>query len=158
MGFLDNNLLPNEEIIYRTRKHYIIFINPVLLTAFALFFALHSNPYVVKASLLVGLAALLTWANQLLIYMTSEFAVTNKRIRMREGFFFRHTNETRMTTIADVSVNQSLIGQMLNYGTITVNAFGGAEDPFSLLAAPNEFQRQLQIQLDQTTRGGLPPR
>lgn len=151
MGFLDQNLLPSEQIIYRTRKHFIIFTNPALLTLFTLFFALNDNPYVVKASIVVAAVALLSWLNQLLLYYTSEFAITNKRIRMREGFFFRHTNETRLATIADVSVSQSLVGQMLNYGTVVINAFGGGEDPFTQLARPNEFQRQLQMQLDQFT-------
>lgn len=152
MSFLDNNLLPGEEIIYRTRKHMIIFLIPALLTIFTFFFLMNSNPFIVKATIFPAGAALITWCNQLLTYVTSEFAVTNKRIRMREGFFLRHTNETRLATIADVSVNQSLLGQILNYGTIFINAFGGGEDPFTMIAAPNEFQKQLQTQLDKITR------
>ncbi|MHB1949233.1 MAG: PH domain-containing protein [Gammaproteobacteria bacterium] len=152
MSFLDQNLLPGEEIIYRTRKHYILFLVPVLLTIATFYFLLNQNPYVAKVAFLPAIAAIISWANQFLTYVTSEFAVTNKRIRMREGFFYRHTNETRLATIADVSVNQSLVGQMLNFGTIFINAFGGGEDPFTQIASPNEFQRQLQAQLDLITR------
>lgn len=148
MSFLEKNLLPDEEIIYRTRKHWIIFLTPFLLSIAAIFCLLNNNSFVVNMSIFPAAAAVILWLTQWLIYITSEFAITNKRIRMREGFFYRHTNETRLATIADVTITQSLAGQLLNYGTVFINAFGGAEDPFTQIKAPNEFQKQLQVQLD----------
>ncbi len=74
--------------------------------------------------------------------------MTNKRILMREGFFFKHTNEMRLSTIANIAVNQSLLGQMLNYGTVIVHAFGGDPDPFMQMAFPNDFHKHVQQELD----------
>ena len=152
MSFLDQNLLPGEEIIYRTKKHYIIFFTPALLIIVACVFLFNSNHYVVKLAIFPAAAAVIAFLNQLLLYVTSEFAVTNKRVRMREGFFVRHTKETRLATIADVQVDQNVLGQLLNYGSVSLQAFGGSEDPFTLLDKPNEFQKQLQLQLDKITR------
>jgi uncharacterized membrane protein YdbT with pleckstrin-like domain len=113
----------------------------------ALFFVLNPNPFVQKASILVVIAALFYWINQLLMYYFSEFAVTNIRVMMREGFFIRHTNDTRLSALANVTVNQSLIGQWLNYGSVYIHSFGGPSDPFRDIDKPLEFQKILQEQL-----------
>jgi len=152
MTQLDNNLLTDERILYRTKKHWIIFFVPAVLTIATFFFFINQNVYVSSIAWLPGIAAAITWVNQFLLYITSEFAVTNKRIMMREGFFFKHTNETRLTTIANASVYQSLLGQILNYGAVEIQAFGGSTDPFMLIAKPNVFQRELQGQLDRVAK------
>jgi uncharacterized membrane protein YdbT with pleckstrin-like domain len=151
MSYIDKNLLPDEQIIYRTKKSLIIFINPLLWTIGAIIFLLNENPFIIKAAAIFGLIAIGSWLNTLLTYVTSEFAVTNKRIMMKEGFFFRHSNETRLTTVAKVSVNQSLLAQVLNYGTVFINAFGGDTDAFTAIDSPVEFQKQTQEQLDKLT-------
>lgn len=147
MSYIQNNLVPNEKILFRTRKSLIIFIAPIFFTLLALFFLLNSNPFVQKAAILVVIAAGCYWIHQLLMYYFSEFAVTNIRIMMREGFFVRHTNDTRLATLANITVNQSLVGQLFNYGTIFIHSFGGASDPFRDIHQPLEFQKILQEQL-----------
>lgn len=151
MGYIDRNLLADETILYRTKKHLIIFLTPLIITGICVFFFYNSNPYVVKIAVIPAIAAAISWANQLLEYFTSEFAVTNKRILMKEGFFFRHSNDTRLPTIATVSVNQSLLGQILNYGTVVINTYGGGTDPFTEIDAPFGFQKTLQEQIDKLT-------
>ena len=148
MQSLATNLLPDERIIFRTKKHFIIFLPSVLLTAACLLFLVHSNPFIIKVAILPGIAALISWANDFLEYMTAEFAVTTKRILMKEGFFFKHTVELRLAAIANVSTTQSLLGQYLNYGSINIQPFGGTPDMFSYIASAIEFQKQLQLQLD----------
>jgi uncharacterized membrane protein YdbT with pleckstrin-like domain len=97
------------------------------------------------------LLALLFWAHCGLEYLTSEFAVTNKRVMMREGFFYRHTNEIRLTAISQVNVDQSILGQILNYGTVSINAFG-AFDAYSLIAQPFQFQQFVNAELDKAIK------
>jgi uncharacterized membrane protein YdbT with pleckstrin-like domain len=152
MSLFDKNLLPDEKIVYRTKKHYIIFFAPVIWSIATLCFLAYDDPLVKKLAFVPGLMALVTGINQYLIYTFSEFAITNKRIMMREGFFFRHTNETRIATIANVSVTQSLLGQFLDYGSLVVYIFGGDNDPFTDIASPNELQKQIQMQLDKVAR------
>lgn len=152
MQSLAKNLLPDEQIIYQTKKHWIIFLIPAVLAIMTIFSLFNSNPYIVKMAFIPAIGTIITLANQILLYITSEFAITTRRIMMREGFFFRHTNETRLASIANVSVTQSLLGQMLNYGAVVIYAFGGGTDPFLQIAFPNEFQKQLQNQLDKIVK------
>ena len=147
-------LLSDEQICFRTKKHVIIFLAPIGWTLIALFFVLNPNPTVVKVSFAPIIAAVVIWINQLLSYVTSAFIITNKRVILSEGFFFRHTNEMRLTTVSNISMNQSLLGRLLNYGTLVIYPFGGNSDLFSDIAAPTTFQKQAQIQLDHIARQG----
>lgn len=152
MTILEKDLLPDEQIIFRTKKSYIIFFMPVVWVCAAIGFLIIPNPIVHKVAVAPLVIAVITGFNQWLDYISSEFAVTNKRVIMREGFFFRHRNETRITAIANVSVDQSLLAQFLNYGTVFIHAFGGDKDPFDDMDKPNDFQKQLQIQQDKVAK------
>lgn len=150
MSYIEKNLLDGEQIIYRTKKHFIIFLVPVILTIMTVFF--YTNPILAQIAWIAGLATLISWANQALTYVTSEYVITNKRLMMKEGFFFRRANEMRLTTITNVAITQSLLGQLLNYGSLIINSFGGVDDVFSLIDHPFAFQKQVQAQLDKTSK------
>jgi uncharacterized membrane protein YdbT with pleckstrin-like domain len=150
---MSSRLLPEEVIVFQTRKHKVIFFIPVVLTIVALYaypFFSHS-PMLEKVVWTLFLVPGIFFLYSLVEYMTSIFIVTNKRIMMREGFFTRHTNETLLTSISQVTVDQNLIAQLLNYGTVTVNAFG-ASDTFVMIAGPYLFQQALNEQVNRTSR------
>lgn len=153
MSYIDRNLLPDEQIVFRTKKHLIIFFFPVIWTVLAFYATSYfaDNIVLSKLSSLPWLLALIFWSYTGLIYLTSEFAVTNKRIMMREGFFYRHTNEMRLNTISQVNVDQSLLGQILNYGIVSINAFG-VSDSYPGIAKPGLFQRHVNEQLDRAVK------
>lgn len=149
MSYIDRNLLPSEQIVFRTKKHLIIFFYPLVLTMLALYayYYMHSNFILAPVELAPALIALIFWASAGLQYLTSEFVVTNKRIMMREGFFVRHATELRINTISQINVDQNLMGQILDYGRVSLNAFG-AFDTFYLIAHPYAFQRYANEQLE----------
>lgn len=147
MSYLDKNLLENEKILYRTKKHWIVFFQPVFWAVVTVIFLLVSNPILHKIIFLPAILTIIYLGNQLLLYYFSEFAITNIRIIMREGFFFRHTNDTRLSAIATVNVVQGLVGQALDYGTVFINSFGGESDPFMDIDSPVKFKNALQEQL-----------
>ncbi len=153
MSTLEKNLLSDEQIIYQTKKHWIIFFAPTAWIVAAVFFAFNANPWVVKVAIAPAIAALILGINQWLTYITSEFVITNKRVLMKEGFFTRHMAELRLATVSTMNVDQSLLGQLLNYGTVIITPFGGREDIFTEIAGPFEFQKQTQMQLDKITKG-----
>lgn len=141
--------MEGEEIQFRTKKHLIIFFFPVVWTIFSIFAAAYmsANPILALLEWVPGALTAIFWGYVGIEYLTSEFAVTNKRVLMREGFFHRHTNETRLNAISQVNVDQSLLGQILDYGIVTLNAFG-AYDAFPTIAKPNRFQKAVNEQMD----------
>lgn len=169
MGYIEKNLLPDESIAFRTKKQiYIIFVPAVTFLLIAIFFSL-SNPIteginrvfrgtaiehnINHFAALVFLVIALFWGvKQWLLYLTSDFAVTNKRVIMKEGFFQRYICDTRLASISHVSIEQPLIGQILNYGTIIIKGFGGSADYFVQVANPDLFQKSVHQQLDKIGR------
>src|SRR5579862_6224567 len=118
MGYVDRNLLSDERILFKTRKHCIIFLPAIVMTflSVVLTIYMHGNSILRQVEWVPWVMALLMWCHEGLEYFFSEFAVTNKRVMMREGLFTRHTNEMRIATISQVNVDQTLIGQLLGYG------------------------------------------
>lgn len=148
MGYLQQSMLPDEQLLYHTKKHFIFFFQPFLWTCATLFLLSVDNPYVNKAAFVFGAISAFYWISKLLDYYVSEFYITNKRILMREGFFIRHINETRLATISNVNIDQNILGQILNYGTVIIKTFGGDDDPFMEIPKPFVFRKVLQMQLD----------
>ncbi len=172
MSYVDKTLLPDEQISFRTKKHYIIFTVPMIFLLLALLFYTDNTvtraingmftglmqhnflaTYITRVpALIFALAAVYSGSQQWLMYLTSDYAVTNKRVIMKEGFFDRVLCDTRLTTVSHVTVEQPLLGQFLNYGTVVINGFGGTRDIFIQLASPNEFQKAVHAQLDKIAR------
>lgn len=147
MSYLDKNLLENEKILFRTKKHWIVFFPAAFWACVTIFCFYFTHPILQKIIFFPAIMTVLYLCNTLLVYYFSEFAITNIRIIMREGFFFRHINDTRLSAIATVNVVQGLIGQVLDYGTVLINSFGGESDPFRDIDSPIKFKNILQEQL-----------
>lgn len=153
MSYIDKNLLADEQVLFRTKKHKIIFLWPLVWTLISIYITayMQDNMILSKLAWTPWVLAVIFWAYVWIEYATSDFAVTNKRVMMREGFFYRHANEMRLSTISQVNVDQSLLGQLLNYGIVSINAFG-AYDAFSLIARPIAFQQAVNQQLDKVVK------
>lgn len=153
MGYIDKNLLPGEQIIFRTRKHLIIFFYPLLVALLCAYFTsfMQANAILMNVAWAPAVVAFIFGFSVWLNYITSDFAITDKRVMMREGFFYRHANEVRIATISQVNVDQSLLGQILNYGTVSINTFG-AFDAYTLIAKPMLFQKYVNGQLDKIAK------
>lgn len=153
MTSIEANLLADEQVQFRTKKHLIIFFFPVLAVIISVyaFQFMHANMILTKVEWAPSLIALIYFLFVWLDYITSQFVVTNKRIMMREGFFVRHSAELRIGTISQINVEQSLIGQIFDYGMISMAAFGAA-DTFSMIAHPLTFRKYANEQLDRVTR------
>jgi uncharacterized membrane protein YdbT with pleckstrin-like domain len=160
MSTVDKLILANENLVFSTKKHLVIFSSSLIWTVITLLFCVQRTPFitgpitlpffnaVADLAWLPGLLALFSWGNQTLTYLTSTFLVTDRRVIMREGFFFRHATETRLSAVAEVKISQSLLGRLLDFGTITINSFGGGAEVFKVIAAPYAFQKQVLGRLD----------
>lgn len=153
MSYLDKNLVEGETIIFRTKKNKIMFFYPVLVLVFCAYASVYmlSNPVLEKIVWAPWVVGVVFFCSVWLDYVTSEFAITNKRVMMREGFINRHANEIRISTISQVNVDQSLLGQLFGYGTVSLNTFG-AFDSYNMIAKPNAFQQNLNAQLDKLVK------
>ncbi len=78
----------------------------------------------------------------LIRYLTTELAITNKRIIAKFGFIKRDTIELLLSKAESVQVKQSILGRMLRYGTVIVSGAGNPQAPIPGVAGPMEFRQQ----------------
>ena len=57
----------------------------------------------------------------------TEIAVTDRRVIYKRGFITRHTVEMNMDKVASVDVDQSILGRMLDYGTVHVSGLAASK-------------------------------
>jgi uncharacterized membrane protein YdbT with pleckstrin-like domain len=148
MGYVDSHLLPGEEVMHRGHLHKIIYVMPVLIAValMAVATAAFANELYPFAAIALGVALVPLVAAQIL-YRSSEFAVTNKRVIIKVGFIQRRTLETLLSKVEGIEVNQTVFARMLDFGTIAVTGTGGTREEFRNIAAPLEFRRQVQAQV-----------
>ncbi len=145
MGYVDSQLLPGENVLYRSKLHWQVFLFPGFFACILLFASIVSFFSEVKG---VGLL-LLVFAGFLILVpfikrANSEFAVTNKRIVVKLGFFTTRTVELLHSKVETISVNQGLLGKMLGFGDIVVTGSGGTREEFKAVASPLELRRAVQ--------------
>ena len=75
---------------------------------------------------------------------TSEFVITNKRVVVKIGLVWRRTLEMNLSRVETVNVDQSILGRLLDYGTITIIGTGGTRESFRRISKPLEFRRVFQ--------------
>jgi len=147
MSYVENNLLPNEQITYRAHLHRIIYLFPACVFVVAILVALAGGGWIAGAVLaVIGLVLMVPpWIRS----ASSEFAVTNKRVLIKVGLIRRHSLELLLQKVEGIGVDQGILGRILGYGTITVSGTGGTKEAFPMISNPLEFRRQVQASLVQ---------
>ena len=145
MGYVEKNLLPNEQIVYRAKLHWSIYALPVTVFLIAILVALGGGGWIAGGVLgAIGLVLLLPpWIRS----SSSEFAITNKRVLIKLGLIRRHSLELLLQRVEGIGVDQGILGRILGYGTITVSGVGGTKEAFRMISNPLEFRRQVQASL-----------
>lgn len=80
-----------------------------------------------------------------LVRLTTEMAVTNRRILLKRGMVARRVEEMRIDYIESADVNQTIMGRIFDYGQVKIYGTG-AESIFfpRYTKSPVDFRRALQ--------------
>jgi uncharacterized membrane protein YdbT with pleckstrin-like domain len=144
MSYIDEQLTPEEKVVYRTKLHWILFVAPAIqLPVFLLIGLLSRHTWIILFALLAGVIL----AGRYVLYRTAEFAITNKRVPIKVGLLRRRSLELLLSKVEALGVDQSLLGRMLNYGTLTIGGTGGTQEVFPQIEAPLDFRRNVQLSL-----------
>ena len=146
MSYIDAHLLPGEAVTYRTKLHWKVYLGPfffdLLICLPLVVLALNSTNR--PLAWIPGVLALLAWIKPGLERHSSEFAVTNRRVIIKLGFFSTRSVELLLAKIEGIAVTQSLLGRMLGFGEIVVTGTGGTEERFNHIQAPLDFRQAVQ--------------
>jgi uncharacterized membrane protein YdbT with pleckstrin-like domain len=169
LSYVEDNLLPNERVVYMARIHPAIFL-PVaaifLIAACFLALGASSSYQGADSSLRVGVsfgvcgAAVVAlaglWAMlQLLVFvMSTEFGLTDRRIIAKRGLIRRRSLELLLTKVESVHVNQDLLGRIFDFGTVTITGTGGTRERFPAISNPLKLRRLIHEQIEALLPGG----
>jgi Bacterial PH domain len=149
MSYVSGIRQPGERVLAVGRLHWIIYKDAAIAALLALvsFWFAHryrlSDGAVVMwggAGLLLLAAAACMAAAAWFDQWITEIAVTNLRVVYKRGFIRRHTAEMNMDKIESVTVSQSILGRILDYGTIHVRGTGEGIEHLHKVRAPIELR------------------
>lgn len=92
------------------------------------------------------LLALIVWIQTWVIVATTEIAVTDRRVIVKRGLIRRSTMEMNLRQVESVQVNQTVLGRLLDYGTVTIKGTGSGIEPISKIAEPLRLRHAISAQ------------
>ena len=150
MNYVRRVLQPGETITHATRLHSVIFLPAILWFAAAIVLLIAA--LTLDGDLRVGGEALAAFAAifglwtgtpALIRRATTELAVTDRRVIYKSGVLARHTLEMNRSKVESVDVDQSVLGRMLDFGTIVVRGTGGSLEPIRMVGDPLSFRSHI---------------
>jgi membrane protein YdbS with pleckstrin-like domain len=141
ISYVERILQPGEQIRHISSIHWIVYWAGVGVTVLAAvaYWLSETRPltrlwlYTACALALVAVALLV---QEWFTWWVTEIAVTNRRVIYKKGFIWRRTNEMNMDKVESVQVDQSILGRMLNYGTVTILGTGEGFETLRTIAGP----------------------
>jgi uncharacterized membrane protein YdbT with pleckstrin-like domain len=149
MSYVQSVLQPGEQVRHTAKLHWIMYWPGLLflLAAIAAFVLAYSATrggtlwtYLAGVLAVVALGFLF---REWFVQWTTEIAVTDRRIIYKEGFVRRSTVEMHMDKVESVDVEQTIMGRLLDYGTVTVKGVGTGFEPLKMIAAPLDLRNHI---------------
>lgn len=136
-----------DDVVYESKLHYIIFAWPIAMAVAgcALWYVL---PAVKMLSyLFLGVAAIAAFMFYG-AFSFSVFQIRRKTVHVQSGVFARQIVSLPLSNIETVAISQSILGAMLNYGTIILIGNGGTHNYFQNISDPLTCRRYLEQQIN----------
>jgi uncharacterized membrane protein YdbT with pleckstrin-like domain len=127
VGISPNLLNDGERVVIDTRTHLKALLGPLLVLVALLALAGWLASLVDNGTARMVLGAivlvLMLWLviRPLLIWLTSTYTVTNRRLITRTGIFTRRGHDIPLSRISDVAYEKGIIDRMLGCGTLIVS-------------------------------------
>ena len=158
-------LLPGENLIVKVHQHWIFVVKSLLIPVALLILVVVSDFTFIPSLKVSNLALFLTLAVVALAllwlivvwirWQSISYTLTDQRIKIETGVFGRQSKMIPIDRIQDCTTRMSLVGRMLGYGRVEVDAAGaqGAE-VLEHLPNPGSFRDQVFVQSER--RRGAP--
>ncbi|MFO0416880.1 MAG: PH domain-containing protein [Pseudomonadota bacterium] len=152
MSYIEKHLMDDEELVHITRLHAIILLAPAMVVSVLAGCISIVSDIPVAFYLVAFLLLLAVWrlADRLLLYLTSEFGVTSKRVLGKTGLIRLKSTDIVLAKVEAIRLNQSILGRICNFGDVLVTGTGGTEEVLSYIPDPIVFSKCIQQQLTET--------
>ncbi len=149
MRYVRRVLQPGEVVVYATRLHWIVYLRALLLliicigVVVAAWYTADNQNLNLALWIAAAIFALLALSSAFPAFVrriTTELAVTDRRIIYKTGLIARHTIEMNRRQVESVDVDQRILGRIIGYGTIIVRGTGGSLEPMRNIEDPLTFR------------------
>jgi uncharacterized membrane protein YdbT with pleckstrin-like domain len=76
--------------------------------------------------------------------LVNEYGITNQRVVAKSGLVSRNIEEMSLNSIESINVKQSILGRILNYGSISITGRGNALIVFKDVDSPVEIRKKIR--------------
>ena len=128
MSYISRRLAPGERIIRNGEYHWVQ----------------KAWPWVALVVLGILLIGIVIWLAALFRMSTTKWAVTNRRVILKQGFFRARVDELTLNSIEGAHVDQSLLGRILGYGKLRLSGRGETDLQFPTMSHPNMFRSAIE--------------
>lgn len=151
MSYVKKDLIPGEEVVYQTGLHWSVLLWPaiiaLIIAAGAVVCLRQKDTDFLYAGAALLVVAFIVVVAAVIKRTAVEMAVTNRRVIIKTGLASRRSLEIMLAKVESIGIEESAIGRMFGYGTLTIHGTGGTPEPFRRIAHPSEFRRQVQQQV-----------
>ena len=157
MSYVQRVLQPDEIVRHTASLHWIVYLpGATFLFLAGVSYAYghvgdHAKTFWDVVAVLFALIGVCLVIPEWFRWWTTEIVVTNKRviykIRLLNFNIFHflrvETNEMNMDKIESVQIDQSLLGQWLGFGDVTILGTGVGGEPIKTIAAPLQLRNEI---------------
>ena len=142
MSYVRSVLQPGEKVLLIGRLSWIVYHRAIFSLIAGIILIVLERVYwgesvvILVTAALFGALTIIGAVHAWFLRWTTEIAVTDRRVIYKRGFINRHTIEMNMDKVATVDVDQSVLGRVLNYGTVTVQGTGMSFEPLRRIESP----------------------
>jgi uncharacterized membrane protein YdbT with pleckstrin-like domain len=159
MGYIEDNLVRGEEIIFTTRLHWWVimghgiqgFLVVILLGICGMPSTISASTadsdfagtYAAVLACISGILALAAAFFGYLAFISSEFGLTNRRLMIKTGVLRRRTLELNLRQVEGFQADEPILGRILGFQNVTVTGSGGTKQKFGAVANGTQFRKRV---------------
>ncbi len=161
MGYVETLLAENEEIVVKTRQHWMVLaksmIINVVFVVLIVALALVTFSFGGLLATVLFIVPVAAFSRDYLQWWYEEYIITNRRVIQSEGVINKHVIDSALEKVNDVVLDQSFLGRMLDYGDIEIlTASEGGVNRLHKISSPVRFKTEMLNQIEHRGMGEHP--
>ncbi len=137
MGYVDRNLITSEYIVTKGKIHWVVFLKGIMFFVLGIILCVN---HLSDFGLIVITLSVFIIIKDIVWCLCTELVLTNKRVIAKFGFIRRSSVEIIFEKVESINVHQSVVGRILDFGTIYIHGTGQAQVPIPLIIDPLKFR------------------